>query len=142
VAEADRERRAAATAAAVAAEQRAADLYSGDLCSGDAGLHLLIERERLRALYLNVLARLTEHYLDAGEFTLALNHAQRMLLRDPCREDAHRAVMRCHASLGHRAQALNQYRLCSQILRREFDAVPEPATDELFDRLRGGPLVG
>jgi DNA-binding SARP family transcriptional activator len=138
VAEADRQRRAEATAAAVAADQRAADLYGGDLCSGDAGLQLLIERERLRGLYLTVLARLTEYYHDAGEYGLALNHAQRMLLRDPCREDAHRAVMRCHARLGQRAQALNQYRLCCQILHREFDAVPEPATEELFDQLRGG----
>ncbi|BCB75136.1 hypothetical protein Pflav_015460 [Phytohabitans flavus] len=99
---------------------------------------MLIERERLRGVYLNVLARLAEHHLLRAEYLRALYHGQRLLSRDPCREDGHRMVMVCHARLGQRAQAMSQYRLCREILRREFDAVPEPATEELFRQLRSG----
>ena len=70
------------------------------------------------------------------------NGAHRLLLADPCREDAHRAVMRCYARLGQRAQAMKQYLLCRDILRREFQAEPEQATDDLFARLRlGRPAI-
>jgi Flp pilus assembly protein TadB len=43
------------------------------------------------------------------------------------------------ASLGQRVQALRQYQLCERLLRQTFDAVPEPATRALFDRLRLDP---
>jgi hypothetical protein len=47
--------------------------------------------------------------------------------------------MRCYVRLGERAQALHQYRLCEAMLRSEFQATPEPATTELFDRIRLAP---
>ena len=65
--------------------------------------------------------------------------AGRLLDGDPCREDAHRLVMRCHVRRGERAQALRHYLLCQQILRAEFDAAPEPATDALFEQARLDP---
>jgi hypothetical protein len=48
-------------------------------------------------------------------------------------------VMRTYVRSGARAQALRQYQLCRLILQDEFDAVPEPATDRLFDLLRTDP---
>jgi DNA-binding SARP family transcriptional activator len=62
-----------------------------------------------------------------------------MLASDPCREDAHRLVMRCYVRLGERAQALRQYQLCKQILRAEYDVAPEDATTALYDRVRLEP---
>ena len=38
--------------------------------------------------------------------------------------------------VGERVQAMRQYLLCERLLRETFDAVPEPATRELYDRLR------
>ena len=101
--------------------------------------HTLIERERLRARYLTLLARLASYDYAAGNLESCLQLALRLLEHDPCREDAHRFVMRCHVQLGERAQALRQFRLCEQILRREFDADPEPATRTLFDQVRCDP---
>jgi DNA-binding SARP family transcriptional activator len=59
--------------------------------------------------------------------------------RAPCREDAHRAIMRCHVRLGERAQAFEQYRLCAQILRAEYGAAPEQATTVLYEQVRLDP---
>jgi len=113
-------------------------LYMGDL-SIDTNVHALLERERLRSLYLTALARLADHHYGQGEYEAALNFALAILVDDPCREDAHRLAMRCYARRGERAQALRHYRLCSKILRTEFDAAPEPDTTALFDQLRLDP---
>ena len=47
--------------------------------------------------------------------------------------------MCCYAFLGERVQAMRQYLLCERLLRETFDAGPEPATRELYDRLRLSP---
>jgi len=123
---------------AIASYARAVGLYRGDLCVG-TDLAAVMERERLRALYLRLLARLADANYRAGDYTACLDYAQRLLASDPVREDAHRLAMLSHLRLGQRAQALRQYRLCEHALRTEFDADPEPATRELFDRLRLDP---
>ena len=58
---------------------------------------------------------------------------------DPCREDAHRLVMRCHVRRGERAQALHQYRVCEGILRAAFETSPQPVTAVLFEQVRLAP---
>jgi DNA-binding SARP family transcriptional activator len=120
------------------AYQRAVELYRGDLCVG-TDVQALVERERLRASYLTLLARLADLHFAAGEYTACLDHALSLLAHDSCREDAHRLVMRCFVRRGERAQALHQYRVCESILKAEFSAAPEPATISLFDQVRIAP---
>jgi DNA-binding SARP family transcriptional activator len=77
------------------------------------------------------------------DYSSALEYASLVLKYDAGREDAHRTLMCCYAQLGQRVQAMRQFLLCERLLREEFDAVPEPATRELYDRLRlcpGGVL--
>jgi DNA-binding SARP family transcriptional activator len=136
--EGERRDRAGQADRAIASYAEAVEIYHGDLCVQNE-LPAIMERERLRARYFTLLSRLADHWLGQANYRQALNLAQRLLAGDPCREDAHRVVMRCHVRLGERAQALHQYRLLEQVLRREFDAVPEPTTVELFDRVRLRP---
>ncbi|HXI45921.1 MAG TPA: BTAD domain-containing putative transcriptional regulator [Candidatus Acidoferrales bacterium] len=137
-AQGDSLRRAGDDRAALPCYEQAADLYGGDLVIGSELRHLL-ERERLRARYLEVLGRLAENRFQQGDFTGARDRALELLGSDPCREDAHRMVMRCCVRLGQRAQALRQYQTCERILEREFGARPEPATAELYDLVRSDP---
>jgi DNA-binding SARP family transcriptional activator len=116
----------------------AIELYRGDLCTGD-NVYAVIERERLRASFLTILAWLADRANQAGDDAAALGYALQLLACDPCREDAHRVVMRAHVRRGERAQAMRQYRLCEQALRREFEAAPEVQTTELFNRIRLDP---
>jgi DNA-binding SARP family transcriptional activator len=118
--------------------RRAVRLYRGDLCVS-SDVRAVVERERLRALYLTLLARLADDAFAHGDYSASLEHALRLLVSEPTREDAHRLVMRSYVRRGERAQALRQYYVCQQILRREFDAVPEPETIALFDRVRLDP---
>jgi DNA-binding SARP family transcriptional activator len=139
-AEGDRLRRTGEEAAAVPRYEEAVRLYAGDLVIGSEIRHLL-ERERLRARYLELLRSLAETGFGGGQYTASRDWARALLGCDPCREDAHRMVMRCDVRLGERAQALRQYQTCAEILRREFGVEPEPATHELYEAIRLSPAT-
>jgi DNA-binding SARP family transcriptional activator len=124
--------------AAVSFFERAINLYRGDLWTS-RNTRTLILCESLRATYLTVLARLGDHYYQAGNYSRCLDYALRILLADPCREDACRLAMRCYLRQGERAQALHQYRLCENILGSEFDTSPEPMTEALYQQIRLNP---
>jgi DNA-binding SARP family transcriptional activator len=127
-----------ATAEAIEAYDRAVALYGGDLAAS-TDIYELLERERLRVACLTTLARLADAHFELGNYAQALDSAVRLLAVDPCREDAHRMVMRAHVRMGSRAQALRQFNLCRLILRDEFNAIPEPATEQLFEQIRNSP---
>lgn len=118
--------------------QQAIQLYRGDLRAG-MDVQAVMERERLRALYLTLLARVADYSFAQGDYATCLESALALLANDPYREDAHRLLMRCYVRNGERAQALRQYKLCEQILRSEFDAAPEPSTRALYDLIRLKP---
>jgi DNA-binding SARP family transcriptional activator len=126
--------------AAAALFERAAQLYGGDLSrAAGTGGSAILERERLRATYHRVLIRLADDAFASNAFEASLGHALALLSHDPCREDAHRVVMRCHVRLGERSQALRHYQSVQGILRVELDAEPEPATTALFQQIRLNP---
>jgi len=124
--------------AAMTVYSQAVDIYQGDLWLS-LDTYALTERERLRAIYLTLLARLADHCYSQDAYAPCLDYARRLLSSDPCREDAHRLLMRCYVRQGERAQALRQYQLCTEILRAEFSTTPEPATTALFEHIRLDP---
>jgi DNA-binding SARP family transcriptional activator len=138
LADGDQHLHAGDTLAAMDAYSRAAILYRGELCF-TADAHTLMERERLRASYLTLLAQLAAYHYQAGDYSAALEYLWRLLVCDPCREDAHRLVMRCYMRRGERAAALHHYQLCVDVLRAEFDAEPEATTVALFTQIRLEP---
>jgi two-component SAPR family response regulator len=91
-----------------------------------------LERERLRHIYLETalcLARLT---FQAGASDTALEWCQRVLIEDPCLEEAHRLAMRIYAAAGNRGGIAKQYTLCRKALQEEIAAPPSPQTEELY----------
>ncbi|MGH2343974.1 MAG: AfsR/SARP family transcriptional regulator [Chloroflexota bacterium] len=125
---------------AVTLYEHAVQFYHGDLCVG-TDLHAVVERERLRARYLTLLAALGSFAYDVGDGAACLAYSQRVLSQDPCREDAHRLVMRYHVRRGERAQALHQFHVCAGILRTAFEATPEPETVALFEQVLRAPAT-
>jgi DNA-binding SARP family transcriptional activator len=134
----DRLRREGRDRAAATVYARAVNLYRGDFCAA-LDVPAIVERERLRSMFLGTLSYLADFYYQAGDYSICLEHAERILNGDPCREDAHRVIMRCYVRLGQRAQAMRQYHLCEQILQAEFGAGPEHATIALLDQVRHDP---
>jgi predicted ATPase len=118
--------------------ERAATLYRGELLEGvsvdEAPFEewLLAERERLRELALEALARLLAHQSKSQATERAIQTAIRLLALDPLQEPAHRTLMRLYARQGRRSAALKQYQVCVGVLRRELGAEPEPETRRLY----------
>lgn len=113
-------------------------LYRDDLDIDEfAELKFLIERERLSAIYLQVLSKIGAMFFQRGAWEECIAYASRLLARDPGREDAHRLIIRSYACLGQRAQGLHQFQLCVRIIRQHLDADVEPETRSLLAELLG-----
>ncbi len=115
----------------------AAELYRGEFLADDPYEEwAALIRERLRLTYLDALGRLSDVCFAAGQYAACVNLCQRILERDSCREDAHRRLMRCYSRQGQSPLALMQYRVCAHALADELGVGPEPATAELYERIR------
>jgi DNA-binding SARP family transcriptional activator/tetratricopeptide (TPR) repeat protein len=118
--------------------EHAAELYRGDLLLGFTVSEplfeewLLAERERLRELALEALARLLAHQTRTGATERAIQTAVRLLGLDPLQETGHRTLMRLYVQLGRRGSALKQYQVCVAILQRELGIEPEEETKQLY----------
>jgi DNA-binding SARP family transcriptional activator len=126
------------TRVSAAVAEQAVQLYRGDLNHGGTA-QAIFECDRLRAICLGLFMHLADLAFDRGDYETCASYALRLLAYDPCREDAHRVVMRCHVRRGERAQALRYYQTVRAILRVEFDAEPEPATTALYEQVRLDP---
>src|SRR5262245_50546521 len=118
--------------------EQAAALYPGDLLAG-FGLNeplfeewLVAERERLREVALEALARLLAHQSKTGTTEQAIQTALRLLALDPLQEPVHRTLMRLYDRQGRRAAALRQYQGCVAVLQRELGTAPEEETRALY----------
>ena len=125
----------------LAALERAAALYRGELLEGLALQEapfeewLLAERERLRELALEALAKLLRHQRTTEAPEAALRTGLRLLALDPLQEPVHRVVMRLYVQLGRRASALRQYQICIGVLQRELRVEPETTTKQLYQEI-------
>lgn len=116
----------------------AVDLYRGDFLLGLADDWIVSERYRLQTRYEEVLARLVACHEARGEHRAALTTAQRLLARNPLREQAYRAAMRAYGHLGRRNAALEQYQRCQEILQEELAVEPAAETTALYQAIREG----
>ncbi|MBV7340190.1 bacterial transcriptional activator domain-containing protein [Chloroflexi bacterium TSY] len=126
---------------AVEALQDAVQFYSGELLSGFYDSWILNERDRLRLLYLRCLTFLMDHHQRQNEPDLAIDYAQRILSVEPWREDVHRRLMYLYTEDGRRTCAIEQYKICRQILAEELDTLPLEQTENLYQQLLAGASV-
>jgi DNA-binding SARP family transcriptional activator len=112
--------------------------YRGDLLEGfDARSSafdewLSAERQTLRRQVTEALQRLGALCSAQQDDEGALAACIRLIALEPLNEAAHRNLMQLHARRGSFAEALRQYRVCRDALRRELDVAPEPATEALY----------
>ena len=118
--------------------QEAMTHYRGDLLDGfDARSTafdewLTSERLTLRKQLSDALNKLAELCVANGDGEGALAASTKLVALEPLNEAAHRMVMEQHAKRSAYAEALRQYRVCRDVLRRELDVSPEPATEQLY----------
>lgn len=105
--------------------------------SGEEGEWITRERVRLHSILLRALDCLSKIWLLNGEPSLALGAARESVALEPYRETGYQRLMRVHAALGNRAEALRVYESCRLLLAEELGTDPSPETRKVYEELLG-----
>ena len=115
--------------------RRALALYAGDFLPRRMNDLIAIERERLRALYLDAGYELARACASHAEWRTTLELSRSLCAVEPLREDVQRLLMEAHVGCGNRAQALQHYRDFERLLAAELAVRPMRETRELVERI-------
>ena len=127
------------TPAAVGKLEHALLLYRGDLLEGFYDDWVLLERERLRELYLDCLFFVMRYYERRTEIDRALRYGHTLIGLDPLREDVHRSLMWLYAKRGDRVNAIRQFNRCRETLDSELGIPPMEETQALYSQITASP---
>jgi DNA-binding SARP family transcriptional activator len=112
--------------------ESAVRLYQGDLAEGLGHDCFAAERERLADHFEDALAIVAGRRLEGGDVDGARFAAERLIARDPLREEAHEVLIAVHGLAGSRSQVVRQYRRLCDVLARELEEAPLPETDATY----------
>jgi ATP/maltotriose-dependent transcriptional regulator MalT/two-component SAPR family response regulator len=110
-------------------------LYRGDFLEEIYSDWVEELRSYYRDLYLEALKELAGFYESRGDHQQVIRYGQRILQRDPYREDAHCQVMEAYVRMGNRAAAIDQFDRLRKLLRTELGVAPLPATVAKYESL-------
>ncbi|MFQ5856607.1 MAG: BTAD domain-containing putative transcriptional regulator [Anaerolineae bacterium] len=111
-------------------------LYEGDFLEEDLYEDWpRLQREHLRSTYLGIADRLSEYYVQQGQYTAAIALCHKVLAHDNCYEEAHRRLIQCYLAQAQRHLAVRQYQTCVQALKEELDLTPSDETVALYRRI-------
>lgn len=114
----------------------AESLYRGDYLEDEPYEEwTLLRREALKDEYVIVLGKLASYSMEIADHEGCIIYCQKILAKDPCREDAYRQLMRCYSHLGHRNRALHWYEICRRTIKAELDTTPDHETTALYHQL-------
>jgi DNA-binding SARP family transcriptional activator len=125
--------------AAVRAHLReAVSLCKGELLASDPYEEWTNEPRRIFNTSVHqALAWLATEASTQSDWSSVVEFAGQILRRDACDESAHRMIVNAHLMMGNRSLALQQYRACIEVLRRELGVEPSIETQKLGARLAG-----
>jgi len=125
----------------VGAYHAALAAYSGELLPEDRYEPWCAERRStLAEAHLQLLIGLAAAHERRGAYSEAADRLREVLRQDPAREVVHRQLIRLYARMGAPDQAVRQFHVCEQALRRELDLAPQPETVLLHDAIRESQL--
>jgi ATP/maltotriose-dependent transcriptional regulator MalT/two-component SAPR family response regulator len=115
--------------------QKAVDLVVGPFLDDIYADWTIVERERLKQVYLASLLNLTELLLKQAHYEQALGCCQRALEQDPVLESAYILSMKVYDRMGDRASIIRTYQTCRETLQRQIGMSPSKETEQLYRRL-------
>jgi len=131
-----------ASAADSTERQRCIDLpwgsFLGHFTTGAEGFDewAVAERQELDATAARVFAEFAEQFEAAGDGGRAIAALERLIAIDPAEEHLHRRLLTLEARTRGADAALVRGKTLIALLKREFDAEPEPATLALLEDFR------
>ncbi|WP_221469482.1 AfsR/SARP family transcriptional regulator [Cohnella nanjingensis] len=115
--------------------RHAEELYRGELLPGFYEEWLETKRELLAQTIVNVLEKLVALLESRREYASALSFANKLLIRNPLREETYRTAMRLHALIHDRAGVMQTYAQLQDVLNDELGIGPSAETERLLEKL-------
>ena len=98
---------------------------------------VVMERERLRHLRLRALETLCVKLARSGRGSDAAEAGLAAVAGEPLRESAQRALIIAYLAEGNSCDALRQYQIFRDMLRRDLDLAPSPALQRMIAAITG-----
>jgi SARP family transcriptional regulator, regulator of embCAB operon len=99
---------------------------------GEEGPWVTLKRSELRDVLVRAHECLGEPSIWNTEPAYAVKHAKEALTIEPFRETSCQLLMRAHAAVGNRAEALRVYERCRSLLSEELGVSPSPQTEAVY----------
>jgi ATP/maltotriose-dependent transcriptional regulator MalT len=117
--------------------ERALRLYRGPLFASDDDAWLTPARTRLRRRFVELAEAAGERWEHAGNLDAALAWYHRAVDLEPTAERIHQRILRLLHRQGRRAEAIEAYGRCREVLAALLAAGPSPETEALHRIVRG-----
>ncbi len=112
------------------------DLYQDDLLADYYDEWIFPLREHYRSLLIKTLLQIAQQMRSQSEYEKAIDHARKVITLDPANERAHQQIMFCHAAMGNRNAAIQQFDECQRILMEELGVEPAAETVALYEWIK------
>src|SRR5829696_1052074 len=99
---------------------------------GEEGPWVTSKRSELRDVLVRAHECLSEPGIWGTEPAYAVKHANEAVTIEPFRETSYQLLMRAHAAVGNRAEALRVYERCRSLLSEELGVPPSPQTEAVY----------
>jgi DNA-binding SARP family transcriptional activator len=99
---------------------------------GEEGPWVTLKRSELREVLVRAHECLSEPSIWHKEPEYAVKHAREAVAIEPYRETSYQLLMRAHAAVGNRAEALRVYERCRSLLSEELGVSPSPQTEAVY----------
>lgn len=99
---------------------------------GEEGPWVTSKRSELRDVLVRAHECLSEPSVWHKEPAYAVRHAREAIDMEPFRETSYQLLMRAHAAVGNRAEALRVYERCRSLLSEELGVSPSPQTEAVY----------
>ncbi|HET7012251.1 MAG TPA: BTAD domain-containing putative transcriptional regulator, partial [Anaerolineales bacterium] len=117
---------------------RAAGVYRSEFLPGYYDSWVLLERERLQAVFERRMHALLDSLVAARRWPEVLEWGERWIATGQVPEPAYRALMVAHAALGDAAGIASVFQRSAEALRRELGVEPSEQTRSLYAQLVRG----
>ena len=115
--------------------KEAMEFYQGDLLEDIYDPWVEEVRNIYAVMYRNCLLMLGRIYFKKLKFDNAIQIGKTILASDPFDEEGHRFLMRAHLACGEKAKAINQYKKCVELFKRELNCLPSDQTQQVYQKL-------
>ncbi|MBA2345403.1 MAG: hypothetical protein H0V83_10020 [Rubrobacter sp.] len=100
--------------------------------TGEEGPWATLKRSELRDVLVRAHECLSEPSIWHTEPAFAVKHAKEAVTIDPFRETSYQLLMRAHAAVGNRAEALRVYERCRSLLSEELGVLPSRQSETVY----------